>query len=198
MVIGDTNHILFQCHTLKEKHEDFMKKINKELKADSQETITSWFDASLNMYDILDKVEEEEEEQQIEEPERKQKRMKQTTLFQKDEPPTKEDEARKTLKRKKIEANESKGRIKIIKKKRLADKSMGNLGFVNKCLLDQIQKNIKSEKEKKKYVLRAQELLIDHLMEIYKTFWKDHIEKIIETGIEESSIKIFNRGKAVT
>ena len=147
-----------------------------------------------------DDGEEEEVPREVQqmEPAKVQKKLKQTTLFSKENPITEEDKAKKTLKRKKEESRELKSRIKVIKKRKIAEKSTGNLGFVNKYLIDQLEKNSKSEKEKNARILKAQEMLIDHLMDIYKSFWKSHIDKIIASGIKESTLKIFNRRPAVT
>ena len=97
-----------------------------------------------------------------------------------------------------MESKETKRAVKWKKKIKLEDKTMGNFGYVNSCLNSQIEKMSSSKEEHLNLATTIQEKLIDHLMKIYQDFWKDHIENIINTGIKESTLKVFNRRPAVT
>ena len=215
-VIADTNHILLGCYTIRERQLIFMKRLETKIRnvaKNPEANISFWFEPSFNFYAIKENQnsEENEEMEEVENetetgrekekgPKRKkQKIWKQSKLNQMNEKQQSPDEkARKELKRKREESKDEKKNIKINKKKKLSSLVMGNLGYVNDKLINQVELFAKSKEQKTNFTQMIIEEFIDHLKETYDFFWKEHIENLKRKGVDEVAFQKFMRKKAVT
>ena len=66
---------------------------------------------------------------------------------------------------------------------------MGNLGYVNDKLINQVELFAKSKEQKTKFHIIGE--FIDHLKEIYDFFWKEHVENLKTKGADELAFQKF-------
>ena len=111
--------------------------------------------------------------------------------------PTKEDKERIERKRKYEETKKEKESL-TFKRNKLSDLAMGNLAYVTNNLTDQLKTKFRNKKTAENFATELQEKLIDLLQDNYRTFWKEHIQYILDRGIAEDAIKRYYRRGAVT
>jgi thioredoxin-related protein len=154
-----------------------------------------WFEPAFNMYTVLeDEVAQDDNQSQ---PEPKKKKLIQPTLTAMIKGHKPSNSEVNKLKRKYEENAKAKNDTNYHKARRLPSTVMGNLGYVNDKLINQIPPHL-NKKEKAKIIERIQESYIDHLRGTYQDFWKRHIEYIKRQNIPESKIELFTRRAAVT
>ena len=87
-------------------------------------------------------------------------------------------ERQKAAKRKWEEEKREKEKIKIQKRKKLDNDMTGNLGYVNKNLVEQIKKYISNETKRDECIELIHLKFLKHLKAVYNNFWKQHFDKI--------------------
>ena len=81
--------------------------------------------------------------------------------------------------------------------KGLTAKQMGNRGFVNKALKDQVNKKLPKEKKDRIYKRLLVEL-IRQIRENYRRFWDNHFDILRKDGIDVNKISRSRKSKNVT